>query len=100
MRPVNRFKQLHFEIEREWQNIQNDDENYSLSTDRTLDDIYRDRVRLSRKLSKLRIYAPDPDDDENWPPFVFDLSLLSEEGLLGEAQRHFWDPRHFHEPLD
>lgn len=100
MRPANRFKQLHSEIEREWQNTINDDEDYSPEIDRTPDEIYRDRARLSLRLSKLNIYAPDPEDEDYWQSFILDLSLFSEEGLLGEAQYHFGDPGQFYEPPD
>ena len=64
MKPVNRFKQLHPEIEREQQNIKNDKENCSLDTERPLDEIYRDREQLNLKLKKLRIYSPDPKDQK------------------------------------
>lgn len=89
VRPVNRFKQLHFEIEREWQNIQNDDENYSLGIDRTRDEIYRDRTLLSLRLSRGNIYAPDPEDDDCWQSFILDLSLFSEEGAPRRTSTSF-----------
>ena len=95
MIPSNRFRQLHSEIEREWTNIKNDHENRLLGIGRTRGDIFRDRVRLSRKLSKLRIHAPEPDNDEYWSPFVLELSLLCEEGLLSEARRLYGDPNQF-----
>ena len=90
-RPANRFKQLHSEIEREWQNVVNDDKDYSLGIDRSPDEIYCDRARLSLRLIKLNIYAPDPGDDDYLQSFILDLSLFSEKGLLGEAQYHFRD---------
>ena len=100
MRPVNRFKQLYSEIEREWQNTNNDDENYPPGTERTPGDKYRDRERLNLKLKKLRVYAPHPQCQKHWTSFIEELCPLSREGMLGETRRRYGDPEKFHEPSD
>ena len=78
----------------------NDDENHSLGIIQTDDEIYRDRAQLSLRLRSLKIYVPDPEDDYYWQSFILDLSLFSEEGLLGEPQHNFGDPRQFIESSD
>ena len=95
MRPVNRFRHLHSEIKREWQNTKNDNEFYWLDTERPLGEIYRDRERLSLKLKEFRISTPDPKDPRNWVTFIQKLSPLCEEGRLHEARLRYGDTSQF-----